>query len=264
MKTKLAITISLMIILSLGVMGQVFAQTRVAGVGSLDYFIYSITAHWQSNNASEPVPDTLIAWNLTKQYKVSISGIDGTNVTSTQTWDFTNGTETPYLITIDIESGTPYYLSGTQPPFEGIVGANLTAGDLLHPTGTDLVTINQTITRNYASGPRLTNVVDLSGPIQNQTSSGNVTIGSQDVTFYIDKATGVLVEQDTTLQSFTPTVETASVIWNLRSTNVWNAASPTDALVPTTIIIVAAVVVIIVVAAAMIFRPRRPRHRRRQ
>jgi hypothetical protein len=265
MNRKLAITITLLTFLCVGLTTQAFAQTRIAGVTSQDNFVYSITSNWQSDNASEPVPAWIADYNTTSQYKVQIGLVSGTNITSTQLWDFKNGTEIPFLITIDIESGTPYYLSGKAPPFEGIVGANINAGSLLHPAGNDSVTVNQTITRTYVAGTRDTNVVDLSSPIQNQTidpvtnATVLVTIGNQDVTYYIDKATGMLVEQKTVIASTTPK-ETATITWTLKETNLWDAASSTN----TTLFIeiAAIVVVVIVVVAAVLFLTKKGRRSR--
>jgi hypothetical protein len=265
MNTKLAITISLIALLCVGFIGAAFAQTRVPGVKGQDYMVYSITTHWNSENATEAVPDSLVQLNQTTQYKVQIGGITNVvNVTATNTWDFNNGTQYAYLINIDVESGTPYYLSGTQPPFEGIVGANLNAGDLLHPAGNDSLTINQTITKNYAGGARQTNIVDLTSPIQNQTLDSNnqttyVTIGNQEVDYQIDRATGILVLQNTTLESFTPR-ETASIIWTLKETNLWDSAQPADLLLP----IIAAAVIAVVVVVAVVYLSRRKGHRKKR
>ena len=266
MNTKLAITVSIAMLLCAGLIGQTLAQTRVPGVKSQDYLTYSLVAYWHSDNASQPVPESLIQVNQTLDYKVMISGVlNNVNVTATHTWDFKNGTTVPYLIAIDVESGTPYYLSGAQPPFEGIVGANLKAGDLLHPAGNDSVTVNQTITRNYADGPRDTNIVDLSSPLQNQTLDSNnqtvyTTIGNQDVTYFLDKATGVLVEQNTTLVSFVPS-ETATVLWTLKETNLWNAAPAPNLFLP---IVIAVVVIAVVVVIAAVYRIRKRSNRKRR
>ena len=172
MNRNLATTILLTTLLCFGFVGQAFGQARLAGVKGTDYFAYSITSTWKSDNTNEPLPAGLAQWNQTSQYKVQIDLVQETNVTSTHTWDDKNGTEILYLMTVDIESGTPYFISQNYPPPEGveaIVGANLKPGDLLHPTGHDTITINQTITRNYAGGSRDTNVVNLNSPIQNET-----------------------------------------------------------------------------------------------
>ena len=266
MNKKLTITISLLIILCFGVVGQALAQTRTPGVKAYDYLVYNITTHWNPSNASEATPATLIDLNNTKQYHVTITGISGANVTTNQLWDFVNGTELPYLVVWNLESAESYYMTSG---FEGIVGANLGVGDLLHPSGNDSLTINQTITRNYASGERDTNVVQLSSPVQNSTTDSATnqttytTIGNEEVTFYIDKATGVLVEQRSEISSLTP-VESGSTIWTLKETNLWEISSSTTTAVLSTTVIIAIAVVIVIVAVAVAFVViRRNGHRKR-
>ena len=193
--------------------------------------------------------------NLTAQYKVSFSSVSGVNATATYLWDFNNGTQLPFLIAQDVESGQSYYLSYMAPPFEIAVAANLNQGDLLHPTGNDTVTINQTISRNYASGSRDTNVIELSYPIQNNETDTTI-VGSSNTTFYIDKATGIIVEQDSTVQHTTNPAETVSVVWKLKETNVWDASTSFELTLPMIIAIVAAVAVIAVLVVLYVVRRR--------
>jgi hypothetical protein len=253
MNRKLASTITLIALLCAGFAGHALAQTRVAGVKANDNFVYSITSSWHADNASEPTPTWLAEYNNTSQYKVQIGLVSGVNVTSTHTWDFKNGTQIPYLITIDIESGTPYYLSGRAPPFEGIVGANINVGSLLHPAGNDSVTINQTTTHNYAAGARDTTI----DPVTNATVL--VPIGNEDVTYSIDKSTGILVEQKTTIESLTPK-QTATITWTLKETNLWDASPPTN----TFYLIIAAVIAVIIILAVVMFVFRNKIRRRRK
>jgi hypothetical protein len=255
MNKKLTITIFLLIILGFGVVGQALAQTRTPGVKADDYLIYNITTNWNPNNSSEETPPILVDLNNTKQYNVTIAGISGANITTNQFWDFINGTEQPYRVVWNVETAESYYMTSL---FEGIVGANLGVGDLLHPSGNDSLTINQTITRNYASGARDTNVVQLSVPVQNSTSDSATnqttytTIGNQDLTFYIDKATGVLVEQRSEISSITP-VESGSTIWTLKETNLWDVSSSTTVTALPTPFIIAIVIVIVVIVVAVVF-----------
>ena len=255
MNKKLTITISLLIILCFGVVGQALAQTRTPGVKANDYLVYNITTHWNPASTSEAAPSILVDLNNTKQYNVTITGVSGANVTTNQLWDFVNGTELPYLVVWNLETAESYYMSSQ---FEGIIGANLGVGDLLHPSGNDSLTINQTITRDYASGARDTNVVQLSSPVQNSTidSATNqttyTTIGNQDVTFYIDKATGVLVEQRSEISSLTP-VESGSTVWTLKETNLWNVSSSTTTIELFMTLIIAIVAVIAIVVVAVVF-----------
>jgi hypothetical protein len=250
MNRKLAITITLLTLLTLSSATQVLAQIRNPGIKPLDTFTYAITANWTSDNATQEIPIWITDFNQTKQYKILVGIIDGANVTTTVTWDFKNGTQLPFLVTTDIDLGLPYYISGEAPPFEAIAAANLTAGNVLYLAGTDLVTINQTITRNYASGPRDTNVVERSAPLQNSTTNPTTnetiytTTGNQDVTYYLDKQTGMLIEQKVVLESSNPK-ETAIVTLTLKQTNVWDAS--TQQSTSLTVIIAAAVVVAVVI-----------------
>ena len=265
MNKKLTITISLLIILCFGVVGQALAQTRTPGVKANDYLVYNITTHWNPASTSEAAPSILVDLNNTKEYNVTITGVSGANVTTNQLWDFVNGTELPYLVVWNLETAESYYMTSE---FEGIVGANLGVGDLLHPSGNDSLTINQTITRDYASGARDTNVVQLSSPVQNSTidSATNqttyTTIGNQDVTFYIDKATGVLVEQRSEISSLTP-VESGSTVWTLKETNLWNVSSSTTTIELSMTLIIAIVAVIVIVVVAVVFVVIRKGHRKR-
>jgi hypothetical protein len=266
MNKKLTITISLLIILCFGVVGQALAQTRTPGVKAYDYLVYNITTHWNPSNTSEATPSILVDLNNTKHYNVTITGISGANVTTSQLWDFVNGTQLAYLVVWNLETAESYYMTSQ---FEGIVGANLGVGDLLHPSGNDSLTINQTITRNYASGARDTNVVQLSAPIQNSTTDSATnetiytTIGNEELTFYIDKATGVLVEQRNEINSITP-VESGSTIWTLKETNLWDVSSSTTTVILSMPIIIAIVVVIVVIVVAVVFVVIRRKGHRKQ
>ena len=253
MNTKIAIAVSLLAILSIGLVGQIFAQTRGPGVKAGDYFIYIASASWKSDNASAPVPAGLDLYNSTSQYKVQLSGVSGVNATATYLWDFTNGTELPYLLTQDVESGQSFYHSYNAPPLEVLVGANLNEGDSLHPTGNDTVTINQTITRAYAGGTRDINFIELVYPIQNNETD-TTAVGSTTDRFYIDKATGVIVEQDAIIEHTANPSETLSVSWKLKETNLWDASPAFSFSLPIILAIVAVLIVAIILIAVYVLR----------
>ncbi len=254
MNSKLTVAIPLLILLCFGLAAQAFAQTRAPGVKAEDYLTFSITTRWNSSNSSLTVPDRLVDINNTDYYKVSVSDVTAFNVTATNVWRFKNGTELPALVILDTDTGSMFYMNG----YQGFFDANLTAGDLLHPSGSDLITINQTISRDYASGKRDTNVVTLSAQIVNNAT--NVTLGKEEVNFYIDKATGVLVELFDTTEYF-DTAETGSTIWLLTETNLWAASSPqSELLLPIIVAIVAVIVVVIV--AVLYFKTRKKRKKK--
>jgi hypothetical protein len=260
MNMKLAIVLSLVCIVSLGFWGQAFAQTRVPGLQPGDTLTYGIVSYLYSENANATIPVDLIDANNTSQYQVIVSGVSGPNITATHVWDFKNGTSIPYLLTIDVESGQSYYTSMTYPPFEGIAGANIDAGQLLHPTGNDTITIKQTISRNYAHGSREINVINLSTQITNSTD--DTIIGSQNITYYLDKATGALVEQDVTLENYSPQ-ESISIIWTLKQSSIWDVSPPFEWTLQNLLPVIAVVVVIIVLAAVLVYRKRRKRRKKK-
>jgi hypothetical protein len=196
--------------------------------------------------------------NGTVAYNVTVSAVIDVNVTATNTWKFSNGTELNSLVTLDTDSGTLFF-SVYDWAFLGFYNANLGVNDVLYPGGnlTDPIRINQTTTREYASGKRDTNVVIISYDSSLASDPTNSTVGTTTITHYIDKATGVLVER----KIFTEFPDqNGTELWKLKSTNLWAvSAAPLDPLM-----IVVAVVAAVVVAAVVgvVYRGRRRRGRR--
>jgi hypothetical protein len=222
-----------------------------------------VQSTWESDNSSSVVPAGLSDYNLTSQFRVQVSGASGVNVTATYLWDFVNGTELPFLLTQDVESGQSFYHSYTPPPLEIFVGANLNAGDILHPTGNDTFTINQTTTRNYAGGSRETNVIELVIPIQ-QNETDTTIVGSTTDRFYIDKATGIIVEQNAIIEHNENPAESIAVAWTLKETNLWDA-SPAFEISATVIVpIVAVVAVILILIVVYVLRKQGKRKKSRR
>jgi hypothetical protein len=255
MNMKLTTTLPLLVLLCFGLVGQTVAQTRVPGVQAGDHFTYTVSTSWSSDNLTARVPTILLEMNNTLWYKVSVSGVSCSNVTTTDVWHFVNGTEVPSLVVQDVDSGSMYYMTG----FGGIVGANLGVNDLLHPSGDDLLWVNQTISRNYASGKRDTNVVMGSYPLEDST---NNTIGTENVAYYFDKATGVLVELRDAMEYVNPK-ENGSVIWMLRDTNLWTVSAFSLTLPLPMPILLAIIAVIIVAIASVIFYRKRRNHKKK-
>ena len=97
--------------------------------------------------------------------------------------------------------------------FAAIIGANLNAGDLIHPLGSDGIVVNQTVTING----RLTNRIYIT--IYNDTTG--VT---SSVDLYFDRETGMLVDEtDSSVDdgSVSGTTSTSIVTTQLESTTVW-------------------------------------------
>jgi hypothetical protein len=260
MNRKIAITFSLLAILGFGLAGQTLAQTASGkpGVMQGDYLIYSITSHWSTTNSSLTVPNELLQYNSTLRFNVDVDVIEGSIVVILNTWVFTNGTDLTAPSYSNVDSGELIRSLPGYPAFQGIYDANLTVNNLLHPSGNDSLTISQTITRDYYSGKRDTNVVITSDPIKDI----NNKIGTQIISNYIDKSKGVLVELNNDIKFAD---YNASIIWTLKDTNLWTvSAAPSPPLSLPLPAIIAIVVVIVAVVAVAVFYWKRKQGRKKQ
>jgi hypothetical protein len=249
MNRKLAVTLSLLMILGFGSVGQVLAQNGMPGVSRGDEFVYSITTHWSTSDPALMPPSVLLEYNSTTHYNVTVITVQSTNVTIMNNLAFTNGTVLSSPSLSNVASGQLYQSIPGYPAFQGFFDVNLAVNSPLYPSGNQSVTINQTVTRDYSSGKRDTNVVTGDFPI----SDINNKTGTQTITFYIDKSKGVLVERDDVLVF--PDY-TASIIWTLKSTNLWSvSAAPLP--LPLPVIIIIAVVIIVVVVGLVVYRERK-------
>ncbi len=254
MKTKLAITLSLIIILCSSLGGQVLAATSSPGVKSGDYFTYSVSSQWSTTNSSRTVPEYLVETNNTKWFNVSVSWVSGANVTSTDTWEYVNGTTGNSLVQMEVENGTVYFALEYLPAFLGFFSANQSVNDLLYPLSDSDVRINQTINREYASGNRETNLVSVSYQV---TDYYNSSYGTETITYYIDRATGVLVER-VDYTEFPD--QTGSVTWKLIETNAWTITP--KPLSWFDILMVIIIIVVVVLVVVLFLRGRRNRKRK--
>jgi hypothetical protein len=224
MKRKLTVAITLLVLIFFSLVGQTLAQNRRIGVNVGDNFVYTITAQWTSANSSVIIPSYLVETNKTKALNVTVSAIQNTNVTASVTWSYKNGTELNSTVTLDVLSGEILSYIPNLPVFQGFYVANLYVGEFLRPTGNNSLIVDRVIAGNYSSGLRDTNVASLTYPV---TNSSGERVGTETQNFYIDKATGVLVQYEyyTDLPN-----QGALVVWLLKETNVWAVSSPQNPL----------------------------------
>ncbi len=255
MNKKLTFALIALVLVCSGLMGQSMAQTetKVSGVNAGDYFVFSITSQWSSSNSSATVPLYLVDINNTQYYKVMVSSAIGPNVTATNVWHFTNDTEVNTLVVMDVESMAMYFMNG----FQGFCKPNLGVGDLLYSGMADSPTINQTVSRDYGSGKRDTNVVTFSYAV---TDPANSTEGTEMLTFYIDKETGVFVERN--IYTEFPD-QTGSETWILTETNLWTVSAAQLELPLPLPVIIAIVVVIVAAIVAVLFLKKRKKGKKR-
>lgn len=249
---KLAVTVSLLIILCLSLAGQALAQSSVSGVEGGNYFTYSISTTWSATNSSATPPPYLTENNKTSWYNVSVSYTSGANVTATNTWEYVNGTTGNTLIQMEVQNGTVYFYIEGLPAFLGFYPANQSAGQPIRPLAPDGPIVNETISRDYTGGKRDTNMISFSYQV---TDYYNESIGTETMTSYVDKATGVLVEQ--IVHTEFPD-QTGEIVWKLTGTNAWTFAAQPMSWLDIALIIV---VVVIVIVALVVFIRYRRKHR---
>jgi hypothetical protein len=128
------------------------SASALPGVRKGDEFIYDIKG-FSSSSDSSAMSQEFLELNMTDWYKVTVTDVSGSDVSLNITWRYTNGTEFKSTSSINVETGICYPTNGFYP----IYAANLKANDFLRPHGPDRSTINETSTRQYASGARETN-----------------------------------------------------------------------------------------------------------
>lgn len=184
--------------------------TRVPGVSVGDTFTFDVFSFWSSSAADAVVPQGLLEINETESFRVTITDISDTMVTTLDTWVFKNGTEHNSTGLVNVASG---YNSGG---FWPVVAANLGKDDLLHPAGQNGITVNETITRDYPNGAREINHFTLNYQ-GNDEDYGYYTAVSD---YYFDRATGMLVELYDRCTFLGANMQTA-ILWKLKASNVW-------------------------------------------
>jgi hypothetical protein len=214
----IAIVTSIIIILSFLILTNLSSQGLVAapGVRKGDEFTYDLKGYWSSNDPEATIPENLPQINMTDWFKVTITDVNGADITIETVWHFNNETEITGTGNINVETGIHYPTNG----FWGIYASNLKANDFVRPTGPDRSTINQTSTRNYASGTRETNRISLEIKYYDANDPTYTTTWTEYMNTHFDKQTGILVElRDTSV--YTNPDQTITLLWTIINTNRW-------------------------------------------
>lgn len=183
--------------------------TRLPGVSVGNTFTFDVSNFWSSSAANAVVPEWLLEINQTESFQVTITDVSGPIVSTSDAWFFKNGTIHNSTSLVNVESG---YNSG----FWAVVAANLGKDDLLHPAGTNGITVNETIPWEYPSGARETNHFKINYQGNDETY-GYYTAESD---YYFDKATGMLVELHDKSTFLGANMQSA-ILWKIKASNVW-------------------------------------------
>jgi hypothetical protein len=154
-------------------------QSFVPGVNPGDQFWYTEYSRWTSSDNYASIPTDLVQANQTAYTEVIMSNVNTTTATTFTAIYYTDNTQLALRGSTNILSGDV-----TDNGFPAIIAANLTAGQIIHPLGSDGITINETMTKDG----RQTNRIYI--------TRYNATTGltaSDDR--YFDQITGMLVEE---------------------------------------------------------------------
>lgn len=250
MDKKLEFAVPLLALLCLSSIGLVFGQDLIPGVSNGQTYTYHITGSWSTSSSNFTEPQYYIDIQRTTSYQIKILLVDETNVTLSTDWHFNNGTDTPSINVVDVNSGTNYYGG-----YWALIAANLGVNAIIHPTGDDGLAINQTISKSYPNSKRDTDVLDLSYYDYNSTYQSSRT---ENLVYDFDKATGMLVSLSDSIVYTNPT-EQGTVVWTLVSSNVWTVSGLPFYL---TVIIGVAVVIVVIAALTLVYRIRKQRGKR--
>jgi hypothetical protein len=183
---------------------------RVPGVSPGDTFTYNVVSFWNSSDPNATVPQMLSEINQTESFRVTITEVSDSMVTTLDTWVFKNGTEHNSTGLVNVETG---FNSGG---FWPVVAANLGKDDLLHPAGQNQITVDGTIIMEYPRVARETNYFTLNYEGNDEDYGYYIAEGD----YYFDRATGMLVKLYDKSEFLSANMQGA-ILWEIKESNVW-------------------------------------------
>lgn len=194
------------------------AQTSTANptlnVG--DTFTYKLAGSSVLGSADAVTPEEFMQYNNTDYYQVTVTGINGSQVSIDTTWQFNNGTQITSPQIIDLSTGASADLTG----FRYLYPSNLNVTDLLYPKETSGLIVNSTSTQKFANSSRVTNYWSIDNQFVDTSDQTGNTMRDDFIAVYFDKPTGML-DKLTRIEFFTnPEIE-LTITWQLTSSNVW-------------------------------------------
>lgn len=191
-----------------------------SGVHVGDTFYYNVTgAYITFTNGTDPDEQYpgITQLNQTDHYKVAVTGVEGSVVSLSTDWVFKNGTDINQAQTINLENGNLTDPNG----FCYLYAPNLKVTDLLCPKGGDSnIIVNDTITRNYASGSRPTNYWTSTATLASTLDPTSTTYQINTMHVLFDKQTGIMTGITNYIQFNNPQMNVA-ITWTITSSTLW-------------------------------------------
>jgi hypothetical protein len=186
------------------------------GVNVGDTFTYSLKGI--SSLGIGATPESYFdIYNATDYYKITITDVNGSNVSMTAEWKLLNGTTLNDQQTINLSTG----LKTNDDGFWAIYSSNLNVNNLLRPDGYDKVRVNQTDSQTYATSIRTRNFFSMEGEFTDMRDPTGNTAQYRYDAVYFDKQTGMLVSL-THYEEYNNPQKVLVITWKLVSSSVWD------------------------------------------
>jgi hypothetical protein len=222
-KTKIYLAIALVAILVASSAAIVYFTTAsngpkavTVGVHVGDTFTYSIKSSATLGSLDAVIPSDFYTYNQTDYFKVTVTGIDSTNVSLSTQWHFLNGTDDNRVQTIDLSNGAKSDPYG----FWSLYAANLKIKDYIRPNGGDFIIVNDTQPTTYANSVRSTDFFEIGNEFKDYNDPTGNTLRYEYNAVRWDKETGMLTSLNNIQQYNNPQM-VLSITWTLMDTSVW-------------------------------------------
>ena len=187
------------------------------GVKVGDTFTYSIHGVSTLYSLDAVEPPEFAQNNQTDYYKVTVTGVNGSNVSMDTVWQFINGSARNYQQTINLATGLQ---TNPNTGFWAIYAPNLNQNDKIRPSGTDGLIVNTTDTKTYADSTRQRDSWSIQNDFFDVRDPTYSTQQRRTTIVYFDKATGML-DTLTDVQQYNNPKMDLVVTWKLTYSSVW-------------------------------------------
>jgi len=182
-----------------------------------DTFTYKLAGSTVLGNSSVVTPQEFLEYNDTDYYQVTVTAVEGTQVTLETTWQFKNGTQVSEPQAIDLSTG----LTGDVMGFVYLYPSNLSVTDKLYPQDSNQLMVNSTSTQRFGDSSRVINYWSTEDQYMNTGDQSGNTMRYDFIGVNFDRDTGMLVSL-TRIEFLTNPEIQLTITWQLTSTNVWN------------------------------------------
>ncbi len=238
-------------ILSLASLSVAFGQMMSSvGVARGDFFNYSYTCYFDSNDP-HAVPPASFSWiNQTGYFMINVTDVSGSSINFGTNMYGLNGTNSFGVCSMNVETGMTS-ISGYGGPNEVnnfyFMASNIGMMGRMFPSSNFSPTINDTSLRTYPSGQRLTNHF-----VTTNTLDGMMVESD----YYFDQATGMMVEwRQQTIQTNGDLQTNSTQMMGIYASSVWAVPE-----FPATMVSVVVVGILVAASAVLIAAKRRTPH----